>query len=74
MVYSEVGYAASSSDEEAMSELDPDAGTAIGESGSIGMDDVALLLAFAASAAFSSSDNIFPMIIMSFISVITPIC
>ena len=57
-----------------MGELDPDAGTAVGGSDSVGMDDVALLLAFAASAAFSFSDNMFPMIIMSFISAVTPIC
>jgi hypothetical protein len=57
-----------------MGELDPDTGTAVGGSDSVGMDDVALLLAFAASAAFSFSDNIFPMIQMSLISVISPIC
>ena len=38
-----------------MGELDPDAGTAVGGSDSVGMDDVALLMAFAASAAFSFS-------------------
>ena len=70
----QVGHAVSSSDEEAMGELDPDSGTAIGGSDSVGMGDIARLLAFAASAAFSFSDNMFPMIIMSFISAVTPIC
>ena len=56
-----------------MDELDSDAGTAVGGSDSVGMDDVALLLEFAASSAFFFSDNMFPMIII-FIIEISPIC